>query len=80
MLDCRNNLPGRLQAALAGCYDARRAAALSRVPISTVYYWARRGVVIPTVSPNKQKLWSYADLMALRIVYWLRHPKPGPAA
>ncbi|WP_420437787.1 hypothetical protein [Candidatus Poriferisodalis sp.] len=21
------------------------------------------------------KLWSYADLMALRIVYWLRHPK-----
>ena len=73
----RNNLSGRLQAALAGCYDGHRTAALSGVPVSTIYYWARQGIVIPTVSPNKQKLWSYADLMALRIVYWLRHPKPG---
>ena len=72
-------LTGRLQAALAGCYDARRAAALSGVPESTVYYWAREHVVVPTVSPTRQKLWSYADLMALRIVYWLRHPKPAPA-
>jgi DNA-binding transcriptional MerR regulator/uncharacterized protein (DUF433 family) len=66
-----------MQAALAGCYDAGRAAALSGVPKSTVYYWARQRVVIPTVSPSRQKLWSYADLMALRIVYWLRHPKQG---
>lgn len=72
-----NDLPGRMQAALAGCYDAGRAAALSGVPKSTVYHWARQQVVIPTVSPNRQKLWSYADLMALRIVYWLRHPKQG---
>ena len=72
-----NDLSGRLQAALAGCYDAGRAAALSGVPKSTVYYWARQQVVIPTVSPSRQKLWSYADLMALRIVYWLRHPKQG---
>ena len=68
---------GRFRAALAGCYDARRAAALSGVPVSTVYHWARRQVVVPTVSPTRQKLWSYADLMVLRIVYWLRHPKPG---
>ena len=71
------DLPGRVLAALAGCYDAGRAAALSGVPKSTVYYWARQQVVIPTVSPSRQKLWSYADLMALRIVYWLRHPKQG---
>ena len=32
---------------------------------------------MPTASPNRQKLWSYADLMALRIVYRLRHPKSG---
>ena len=70
-----DDLPGRMRAVLAGCYDAGRAAALSGVPKSTVYYWARRQVVIPTVSPSRQKLWSYADLMALRIVYWLRHPK-----
>lgn len=77
MYDRRNNLSGRLQAAMAGCYGGRRAAALSGVPLSTVYYWARQRIVIPSVSPERQKLWSYADLMALRIVYWLRHPKPG---
>ena len=32
------------------------------------------------VSPTKIKLWSYADLMALRIVYWLRHPKKGQSS
>lgn len=73
------DLTGRFRSALAGCYDARRAAALSGVPASTVYYWAREDVVVPTVSPTRQKLWSYADLMALRIVYWLRHPKRGRA-
>jgi hypothetical protein len=26
----------------------------------------------------REKLWSYADLMALRIVSWLRHPKNAP--
>ena len=72
------DITGRFRATLAGCYDARRAAALSGVPVSTVYYWARKQVVVPTVSPTRQKLWSYADLMALRIVSWLRHPKPGP--
>jgi len=58
-----------------GCYEAARAAALSGVPSSTVYDWARKGVVVPSISLSKPKLWSYADLMALRIVYWLRHPK-----
>lgn len=76
MTGYRVDLNGRFRAALAGCYDARRAAALSGVPVSTVYYWARKDVVVPTVSPTRQKLWSYADLLALRIVYWLRHPKP----
>jgi uncharacterized protein (DUF433 family)/DNA-binding transcriptional MerR regulator len=63
-------------AASEGCYEAGRAAALSGVPKSTLYYWARTGVVVPSVSPVREKLWSYADLMALRIVTWLRHPKP----
>ena len=61
--------------AFEGCYDARRTAALSGVPRSTVYDWARKGVVVPSISPEREKLWSYADLMALRIVSWLRHPK-----
>ncbi len=75
----RGNLSGRIMSVLAGCYEAPRAAALSGVPVSTVYNWARRGIVVPSVSPSRQKLWSYADLMALRIVYWLRHPKSGQA-
>lgn len=61
--------------AFDGCYNARRTAALSGVPRSTVYDWARKGVVVPSISPEREKLWSYADLMALRIVSWLRHPK-----
>lgn len=64
-------------AAISGCYDASRAAALSGVPKSTVYDWARKGVVVPTISPVQEKLWSYADLMSLRIVVWLRRPKTG---
>ena len=69
-------LSARLNAAFEGCYEAARASALSGVPKSTVYLWARNGLVTPSVSPTRVKLWSYADLMALRIVYWLRHPKP----
>ena len=61
--------------AFDGCYDARRTAALSGVPRSTVCDWARKGVLVPSISPEREKLWSYADLMALRIVSWLRHPK-----
>ena len=68
----------RSLAASEGVYEAPRAAALAGVPASTVYDWARKGVVTPSVSPVRQKLWSYADLMALRIVSWLRHPKDAP--
>jgi uncharacterized protein (DUF433 family) len=62
-----------------GCYEAHRAAELAGVPKSTVYDWARKGVVVPSVSASRVKLWSYADLMALRIIYWLRKPKDGEA-
>ena len=64
-------------AASDGCYEAARASALSGVPESTVYWWARKGIVVPSVSASREKLWSYADLMALRIVSWLRHAKPS---
>lgn len=58
-----------------GAYPADRAAALSGVPLSTVHYWARKEILVPSVSPERVKLWSFADLMALRIIYWLRQPK-----
>ncbi len=64
-----------LSATFEGAYDAARAAALAGVPKSTVYYWARKGILVPSVSPVQEKLWSYADLMALRTVAWLRKKK-----
>jgi uncharacterized protein (DUF433 family) len=62
---------------LRGVYDADRAAALSGVPISTVYYWARNGIWEPALSEEKPKLWTYSDLIALRMIYWLRQDKPA---
>jgi len=58
-----------------GAYAAERAAALSGVPRSTVHYWARNAILVPSVSPTKVKLWSYADLMGLRTIHWLRQRK-----
>jgi uncharacterized protein (DUF433 family) len=60
---------------LDGCYEAQRAAGLAGVPLSTVYDWARKGVIVPGISDSKLKLWSFADLVALRVTYWLRKPK-----
>jgi uncharacterized protein (DUF433 family) len=62
-------------ATLAGAYTAERAAALSGVPKSTIHYWARHRVLAPSVSPERTMLWSYPDLLALRVIYWLRRPK-----
>jgi uncharacterized protein (DUF433 family) len=62
-----------------GAYIAERAAALSGVPKSTLHYWSRQGILIPSVSPERVKLWSYGDLMALRTIYWLRQTKKDPA-
>src|SRR5947208_14705590 len=59
---------------LSGAYTTERAAALSGVPKSTAYYWARKGHLLPSVS-QKPLLWSYTDLLALRTIYWLRQPK-----
>ena len=60
---------------LPGAYAAERAAALSGVPKSTIHWWARNDILVPQVSPTKVKLWSYADLMSLRVIYWLRRKK-----
>lgn len=60
---------------IAGAYDADRAAALSGVPRSTIHYWARKEYLIPSVSRERVKLWSYTDLLALRTIDWLRRTK-----
>ena len=62
---------------IRGAYTADRAAALSGVPKSTVHYWARNAILVPSVSVERVKLWSYSDLMSLRVIHWLRDAKPG---
>jgi hypothetical protein len=61
-----------------GAYSADRTAALSGVPKSTVHYWARQEILIPSVSAERVRLWSYSDLLALRIIAWLRATKTAP--
>jgi uncharacterized protein (DUF433 family) len=62
-----------------GCYEAPRAAALSGVPQRTVYQWAKVGLVVPSVSHVREMLWSYGDLLTMRLVDWLRRPKTRDA-
>jgi uncharacterized protein (DUF433 family) len=45
------------------------------VPERTVHDWALKGIVVPSVSAERIMLWSFADLIALRIVLWLRTAK-----
>jgi uncharacterized protein (DUF433 family) len=78
----RSGGPLRFHATLAvmdalGAYTADRAAALSGVPKSTIHWWARKGILEPTVSATKVKLWSYADLMGLRVIYWRKTTDRG---
>jgi uncharacterized protein (DUF433 family)/DNA-binding transcriptional MerR regulator len=62
--------PGR------GVYEARRAAALSGVPKSTLHYWARTGLYEPSIARGPRvRLWSWADLLALRALDWFRRSK-----
>jgi uncharacterized protein (DUF433 family) len=59
-------------------YTADRAAALAGVPLSTLHYWSRSGIWVPSVSSERVKRWSYSDLLALRLIDWLRRDKPDP--
>jgi uncharacterized protein (DUF433 family) len=61
----------RLQQTTLGCYTAARAAALSGVPRDRLQSWARSEVVVPSVARVRERLWSYTDLLALRLT-WLR--------
>lgn len=67
----------RAQTERRTAYAADRAASLAGVPRSTLHYWARTGLLVPSVSPERVKLWSFEDLIALRTIDWLRQGKVG---
>lgn len=64
---------------IEGAYKADRASALSGVPVSTVRYWAKHEILVPSVSPVRVMYWSFSDLMGLRVIAWLRHDKKYPS-
>jgi uncharacterized protein (DUF433 family) len=71
-----------LPPAETGCYEAARAAALAGLPPALVTRWARRRVVVPSAARERERLWSWADLVALRLA-WTRvaaGADPGGAA
>lgn len=55
-----------------GRYAAERASQLSGVPKSTVYDWRRENVFQPDFTAAKPVMWSYRDLVLLRLLAWLR--------
>lgn len=55
-----------------GRYAADRASQLSGVPKSTVYNWRRERVFVPDFSEASPTMWSYRDLVLLRLLAWLR--------
>ena len=66
---------GQIRSALRrprGRYGAERAAQLSGIPKSTLYWWARRGALVPDFASSEPKNWSYRDLVLSRLMGWLR--------
>lgn len=61
---------------LGAAYTTQRASGLSGVPKNTLYYWARTGLLVPSVSTERTMRWSFADLLAIRLLAWLRRDKP----
>lgn len=55
-----------------GRYNADRAAQLSGVPRSTIYDWRRKKILLPDYAHADPAIWSYRDLVLLRLLAWLR--------
>lgn len=55
-----------------GRYQAERTAHLSGVPRSTIYDWAREQVLVPDYKNASPMMWSYRDLVFLRLLARMR--------
>lgn len=57
-------------------FTARQVVKLTGVPYSTLNLWARNGLVQPTVAPGtgtgSERVYSFADLVALKVAFELR--------
>jgi uncharacterized protein (DUF433 family) len=62
-----------------GRYRADRAAQLSSIPRRTIYHWAKERHLVPDFDGDRPKMWSYRDLVYLRLFAWLRTKRMPPA-
>lgn len=58
-----------------GHYDAKRTAQLSGIPRPTLYEWRRNEVFSGDYPRSSPQIWSYRDLVLLRLLAWLRQGK-----
>jgi DNA-binding transcriptional MerR regulator len=69
------------EAANTRAYTSREAAEISGVPFFTIDYWGRTKFLSPTVAPGRgrgkgrQRMYSYGDVIRLRIARELRDQK-----
>jgi uncharacterized protein (DUF433 family)/DNA-binding transcriptional MerR regulator len=62
-----------------GQYAAERGAQLAGVPVRTLYHWARESLLVPDYA-GRPMLWSYRDLVFVRLFTWLRSQRVAPQA
>lgn len=55
-----------------GAYTASESSSLTGVPVSTLHYWVRTGLVEPSVSMVRPVLFDFLDLRDLRVIDRLR--------
>jgi uncharacterized protein (DUF433 family)/DNA-binding transcriptional MerR regulator len=56
----------------SGFYTAREASRISGVPLTTLAFWARTGVIEPSQQRRRPRLYSFEDLRDLRVAQALR--------
>jgi uncharacterized protein (DUF433 family) len=69
----RRELVQRALRSPRGRYSAERTSQLSGIPKSTVYDWQRNDVYRPDFFHANPMMWSYRDLVYLRLLAWLRN-------
>ena len=61
-----------------GRYSYIRASQISGIPERTVHDWAKKGLVTPDFNSARPKMWTYRDLVMLRLFAWFRHRSMPP--
>jgi uncharacterized protein (DUF433 family)/DNA-binding transcriptional MerR regulator len=61
-----------------GRYTNERASQIAGVPSRTIYHWAHEDLLVPDFAHETPRMWSYRDLVMLRLFAWFRARKMPP--